>query len=117
LRVKEPKSFFSRANTFGSRFPGDNVRVIRRDNMSVANGSCSLLIKNLRDEITVPIVGIRISQVRNVMRHNWNSNREIDVAVNFIPDRTPRSGPDARMTIVNLDNAILDEDIFDLEDG
>ena len=37
--------------------------------------------------------------------------------VNLLPDGAPRSGPDTGLTIVNLDNAVLNQDIFNLENG
>lgn len=117
MGVKVPENFFGRANTFGSRLPSDNVQTIGVDSESVADSGSGLLIKDLRDEITIPTMSVRIPMIRNVLGHVLNSNRKFNMIVNFLPDWTPRSEPDTRISFVNLNSTILDQNIFYLENG
>ena len=62
-------------------------------------------------------MSFRVLEIGNFLRHTGNRNGKFNVIVNLLPDEAPRSGPDTGVTIVNLDNAVLNQDIFNLENG
>jgi len=71
-----------------------------------------MLIKNLINEIPIPGMSIRKPKIRNGLRKIGDSDRKLEVAVNILPNVAPRSGPDTGVPIVNLDSAIIDQNIF-----
>jgi hypothetical protein len=74
------------------------------------------VLKNLINEIPIPGVSIRNPKIRNVLRQIGNGDGKLKVAVNVLPNRAPRSGPNTGVPFVDLDSAITHQDIFDLSD-
>jgi hypothetical protein len=58
-----------------------------------------------------------VPEVRNILRKCRPSYWEVQVFMDRFPKGKPRGRPDARITFMNLDNAILSESILDLKDG
>jgi hypothetical protein len=67
--------------------------------------------------VIVPGLGGRIPEVSNSARECGSGECEIYVIVNGVPDRTLGSWPDARVTFVKLDGAMMVQNFLDLEDG
>jgi hypothetical protein len=115
LRVKKVESFFNRANSLGSRFPGDYIRISGINNLGIADLCSSMVIKDLRNEIVVPIVSIVVPKIRDGTGHIRDDDRKLYMIMDFLPDGTPGSGPNARMTIVNLNDAVVYKNFLDLK--
>lgn len=51
----------------------------------------------------------------NDMRQRDMGNRQVEMIMNSLPDVTPRSKPYTRVTIMNLNNAVTSETVFNLK--
>jgi len=102
-------------NTFLRSFPSNDVRLIRRDNLSATNDLRSLVAENSRDEIRVPSVGGMIHKLMNGLRQREMGDWQIEMVMNSFPNIAPRSGPNTRVTLMNLNNAVTSETVFDLK--
>jgi len=69
--------------------------------------------EDVTDEGVVPGVRIRIPEVSNGIWELGLLDWEFDVVVNVVPDSAPKRGPNAGISLVNLDYAVL-EDWFDM---
>jgi hypothetical protein len=76
-----------------------------------------MMIKNLRDELRIPVLSVWGPKIRDINRQMRHSNWKINVRVNFFPNGTPRCGPNARVPFVNLNNAVINQFILDLNYG
>jgi hypothetical protein len=85
-----------------------------------------MVVKDLSNEVFIPLVSGIVPEIRNNARHGRYSYWQFNVIVNLIPDRTarksqkkkdrtPRSGPNTGLTIVNLDETIVNKDFFNLK--
>lgn len=114
LRVEKPTGFFGSANTLGRRFPSDDIITISGNNRGAANFCSCMMIKNLRDEIRILVLSVWGPKIRDIIRQMRHSNWKINVRVNFFPNGTPGCGPNARVPFVNLNNAVINQFILDL---
>jgi hypothetical protein len=116
LRVTKFESLFSRANPLSCRLPSDDIRIGGVNNLGIAYFHGSMIIKDLGYKVMIPLMCIIVPKIRDNIRHIRDSKKKFNVVMNFLPDGTPRCGPNAGLTIVNLNDAIINKDVLDLKD-
>jgi len=111
------ESLLSRAFTFRSRSPSDDVAVLGRNRLDLGDDANSSRVKDCANEVAVPRVGARIPEISNVTGEMVLLDGEVDAIMNILPDWTPRAGPYAGVSPVDLDSAVLKEVRFNLQEG
>jgi hypothetical protein len=53
-----------------------------------------------------------VPKFEDVTRKVVNSDRQIKVVMDFMPQITPGGGPDARVTFVHLNNTVFNQNVF-----
>ena len=74
-----------------------------------------LSTENFRDKVCIPGLSIGVPMISNRLGKVRPSDREIEVIMNGVPERTPRARPDTRVTLVNLNGAVLVEILLNLK--
>jgi hypothetical protein len=97
--------------------PCDDVLLVCWDQSDAGDCLHCLSTKNLHKKLLVPLLRVLVPEVSNPLRQRLQSNRKVEVIMDRLPERKPRSRPNAGVTPLNLDNAVLMKSIFNLEDG
>jgi hypothetical protein len=97
------------------RSPPKDVLVLAVHRSDLGNNLNCLRIKDGGEEIKVPFAGIRKPKIRDDTRQRCVGDRQKQVAVNRIPDLTPRRGPNGGVAIMNLIDDGVNKILFHLE--
>lgn len=88
---------------------------LRGNCLNLGDGLGCLSTENFRDKVYIPGLSIGVPMISNRLGKVRPSDREIEVIMNGVPERTPRARPDTRVTLVNLNGAVLVEILLNLK--
>jgi hypothetical protein len=82
---------------------------MRGNYMYLGDGMSSLRTKNFRDNSIIPRLSIRVPEISNLLKVAGPSDRQVKMIMNGFSEGTPGSRPSARITLVNLNSAIVNK--------
>lgn len=87
------ESFFSGACPILCWLPSNSVRLVKVDYRSFSYGVLHLIVKDFRDEVNVPVLGLWLPEIIYSLREILPGDRKVQVVMNGSPTCTPRGGP------------------------